>query len=375
MAVVILASLLVVAFVWQPFADEADDRAGGTPPGATTGPGGGTGDGNDGDTGDGNDGGANPTPTGPQGGFEPVDPRDAIEHVVFIVKENRTFNHYFGAYPGAEGSTTGQTFDGRTIELKPAPDIQPHDITHGFNSALISINGGKMNGFSEIGSGQDLTGYTIHSRETMPNYWAYADRFVLADHFFTSMFGPTFPEHLYTVAAQSYGIIDNKVDIGGEPSYCDDPAEDTKRFRDGLTKAEVEMIMDLEWNLMEDYPDNLYRLFNFTEESPTCIDIPVLPDQLEEAGVSWKYYARADVWMNALQAIEHIRFGPLWNKVEDPDNFIEEVEAGKLPAVSWLIPPRASTSTPGRGRACAPARTGPWSTSTRSCGARPGRAP
>ena len=67
-----------------------------------------------------------------------------------------------------------------------------------------------MNGFNIIGEGRDLSGYVQHSRESLPNYWAYADRFVLADQFFTSMYGPTFPEHLYTVAAQSNGVIDNK---------------------------------------------------------------------------------------------------------------------------------------------------------------------
>ncbi|HET9672177.1 MAG TPA: alkaline phosphatase family protein, partial [Actinomycetota bacterium] len=70
---------------------------------------------------------------------------------------------------------------------------------------------------------EDMIGYTQHSRKTLPGYWAYADRFVLADHFFTSMFGPTFPEHLYTVAAQSYGIVDNKTNTDTEGNYCDDP--------------------------------------------------------------------------------------------------------------------------------------------------------
>lgn len=281
---------------------------------------------------------------------QPVDPSEAIQHVVFIVKENRTFNNYFGAYPGAEGSTTGKLFNGETVDLKPAPDVQPHDITHGFASALYSINGGKMNGFNIIGSGQDLTGYTIHSRESMPNYWAYADRFVLADHFFTSMFGPTFPEHLYTVAAQAYGIVDNKTNADTPGNYCDDPQEYTKRFRDNLTKSEIKAIMDLEQRAAEDIPDNIVRIAQYWEDIRTCIDIPVLPDVLEENGISWKYYAKPDVWMNALQSIKHIRFGPLWNKVQDPENFLTDIRKGKLPQVSWLIPPEGLNEHPGAGQ-------------------------
>ena len=99
-----------------------------------------------------------------------------IKHVIFIVKENRTFDHYFGTYPGADGATEGGTLEctdsgcvpGPDVPLKPAPYIQPHDITHGFSSGLYAINGGAMNGFNIIGAGQDLSGYVQHSRKTLP---------------------------------------------------------------------------------------------------------------------------------------------------------------------------------------------------------------
>ena len=133
-----------------------------------------------------------------------------IKHVVFLVKENRTFNNYFGTYPGAVGSTTGRTFDSKTVPITPAHDVQPHDITHGFASGMYAIDGGKMDGFNIIKYGEDLSGYVQFKRGGLPNYWSYADHFTLADHFFTSMFGPTFPEHLYAVAAQADGITDNK---------------------------------------------------------------------------------------------------------------------------------------------------------------------
>src|SRR5437899_3195117 len=81
-----------------------------------------------------------------------------IKHVVFMVKENRTFNEYFGTYPGAVGSAFGTSLrHGHHIQLKPCYDRQPHDITHGFSSGLYSIDGGKMDGFDIIGDGGDLT--------------------------------------------------------------------------------------------------------------------------------------------------------------------------------------------------------------------------
>ncbi|HEU5225721.1 MAG TPA: alkaline phosphatase family protein, partial [Actinomycetota bacterium] len=149
-----------------------------------------------------------------------------IEHVVFVVKENRTFNNYFATYPGAEGATEGGTIkctqdgchDGPVVQLTKGPDAYPHDLTHCFRCGLTAINGGKMNGFnrmngpipqSEIADlyGADLSNYSYLDRDGVPNYWAYADRFVPADHFFTSMYGPTLPEHLYAVAAQSNFIV------------------------------------------------------------------------------------------------------------------------------------------------------------------------
>jgi phospholipase C len=277
----------------------------------------------------------------------PVRPEEAIEHVVFLVKENRTFDHYFGRYPGADGAREGETFDGRTVPLGNAPDVEPHDLAHGFSSALQSINGGKMNGFSIIGGNEELNGYRQHSRATMPAYWAYADRFVLADRFFTSMFGATYPEHLYVAAAQSYKIIDNKTSTDHAGNYCDDPTEHSTRFRDGLTPADVERIKFLEDHINE--PGNRDELTAFWESIRLCFDIKVLPDELEKAGISWKYYVKADRWMNVLQSIRHARYGPMWQKVQDPSNFLSDIRARRLPAVSWLIPPEPYNEHPGAG--------------------------
>jgi phospholipase C len=289
---------------------------------------------------------------GPVGRTRPVRTPDPtpIEHVVFIIKENRTFDHYFGRYPGAHGATSGKTVDGRVVPLGVALDVQPHDITHGFFSGLSAINGGKMNGFNTIRYGEDLTGYVSFLRDGMPNYWAYADRFVLADHFFTSMYGPTFPEHLYTVAAQAKDIVDNKKTVDSPGSYCDDPTEQTAAFRDDLTKQERQRIMRLEERSLAVELDVLLEIAEYWELIRTCFDIPVLPDQLEAKGISWKYYANENQWMNALQAVRHVRFGPMWNKVQPPERFLEDVRAGRLPRVSWLVPPEHLNEHPGGGK-------------------------
>ena len=149
------------------------------------------------------------------------------------------------------------------------------------------------------------------------------------------MYGPTFPEHLYTVAAQSYGIVDNKTNADTEGNYCDDPLEYTKRFPiEDLTDADVERIMALEEDITSDVPGQLIRIAAYWESTRTCINIPVLPDKLERKGISWKYYALPDKWMNALQAIRHVRFGEMWNKVQDPETILRDLKQDALPAVS-----------------------------------------
>src|SRR5215469_12553312 len=76
-----------------------------------------------------------------------------IKHVVFIVKENRTFDNYFGTFPGVDGATTGTLHTGDVIPLAQAPDVTPHDIDHSFHAAVTSIDGGAMDGFDLISGG------------------------------------------------------------------------------------------------------------------------------------------------------------------------------------------------------------------------------
>jgi len=78
----------------------------------------------------------------------------------------------------------------------------------------------------------------------------------------------------------------------------------------------------------------------------------VLPDELQSAGVSWKYYSAPNHWMNALQAIRHVRFGPEWQKVLDPANFLTDIKRRQLPAVSWLVPPESYNEHPGGPSVC-----------------------
>src|SRR2546425_1153268 len=69
---------------------------------------------------------------------------EKIQHIVFIVKENRTFDNYFGTFPGAEGATSGRISTGQVIPLRHTPDRTKHDIDHSWRGAVLAIDGGKM---------------------------------------------------------------------------------------------------------------------------------------------------------------------------------------------------------------------------------------
>ena len=100
-----------------------------------------------------------------------------IEHVVFIIKENRSFDTYFGTFPGADGATQGQTSDGRFVKLEITPDETPYDIGHTSGEAIEASNHGRMDHFDLIRNG-NLSNYLLRYTDTteaqIPNYFRYA---------------------------------------------------------------------------------------------------------------------------------------------------------------------------------------------------------
>jgi len=251
---------------------------------------------------------------------------DQIEHVVFIVKENRTFDNYFGTFPGADGATSGTISTGDVIPLGHTPDRTPRDISHSWDSALKAIDGGAMDQFDLIPGGNvngDYLSYSQLYEDDIPNYWALARNFTLGDAMFSSLTGPSFPNHLYTVGAQSGGAINNP-NQGGVWG-CDS---------DDTTTVEV---MDDSGNRLRQFP---------------CFDFNTLVDSLEAAGLTWNYYApnmgqSGYIW-SALDAIYHIRLTDLWTThVKPPAQFILDAQNGQLPNVSWIVVGNGSEHPPG----------------------------
>ncbi len=255
-------------------------------------------------------------------GSSPIPPSgtiNQIQHIVFIVKENRTFDNYFGTFPGADGATTGELSTGQVIPLGNTPDQTPNDICHTWQCARDAMNSGKMNQFNLLSGADTLVNgtplaYTQMTQADIPNYFAYAQNFVLADHMFSSLAGPSFPNHLYSVAGQSGGAI-NVPNNSDDRWGCDAPSNSTVQ------------VLDSDGDIDDDYP---------------CFNFQTLADSLQNAGISWKYYAPGEgqsgyIW-SVLDAIKHIRMGSLWtSNVVSDTQFVTDAQSGNLPAVSWLV--------------------------------------
>src|SRR5438876_5419699 len=155
-----------------------------------------------------------------------------IKHVIVIMQENRSFDHYFGTYPGADGLPRTPDGDFAVCVPDPAKGVcqKPyHDRNdlnaggpHGQLNATADIAGGKMDGFvvmaenarrrgckqnpddpicSQRAANPDVMGY--HDGQDIPNYWAYARNFVLQDHMFEPNASWSLPAHLFIVSEWS----------------------------------------------------------------------------------------------------------------------------------------------------------------------------
>ena len=135
-----------------------------------------------------------------------------IEHVVFIVKENRSFDQYFGTFPGANGATTAMLSTGQVITLGHTPDKPKHDMGHEWTDSHSNIDGGRMDRWdleTMCSVNGDNLCLTQMYQSDIPNYWPYAQNYALADETFSSVESGSYPVHLMLVSGSSQTTIDN----------------------------------------------------------------------------------------------------------------------------------------------------------------------
>ncbi len=164
----------------------------------------------------------------PRASALPIDGIHNIQRVVVIMQENRSFDQYFGTYPGADGIPAGvcnpDPLHGGCVAPFHDPNDKNYGGPHGATNAAADINGGGMDGFVGQAEGAhtctstdpscspcgetasssecvDVMGY--HDAREIPNYWAYAKNYVLQDKMFAAARTWSLPEHLFQVSGWS----------------------------------------------------------------------------------------------------------------------------------------------------------------------------
>jgi phospholipase C len=256
--------------------------------------------------------------------------RTPIRHIVFIVKENRSYDNLYGLYPGGDGTRTGRTADGRVVPLTRLPDVQT-DLQHNHHAAVTDIAGGAMNGFSAMpdkNGDPTMLAYTAAFPGELPAYWGWAKHYELLDHTFSSGDTSSFPNHLYTVSATAAGAVDGP-NFGVENWGCDGPAH-----------LSVPVIRH----------DRLVTV-------PPCFAIDSIGAQLDRRGIPWSEYGPPENghgygWV-AYDAVKPIRESSAYARHVLPLGWMpSDLAQGYLGAVTWIVPPFNRSDHPGGTSLC-----------------------
>jgi phospholipase C len=276
-----------------------------------------------------------------------------IKHIIIIMQENRSFDNYFGTYPGANGFPRQH---GKFTVCVPDPKsgtcVYPfHDTSnmnyggpHSKANSVADINGGKMNGFiaqAEAGNAgckqtgnpacgngnTDVMGY--HDARDIPNYWAYAGNFVLQDNLFDSNASGSLPSHLFMVSEWSA-----KCSIANDPMSCinalqapDNPAKVTP---------------DYAWT------DLTYLLFKNNISWKYYVQAGLQPDCANDAADCPPVHQNSTtpgIW-NPLPYFDTVKQDGQLSNITDVTNFYKDAKAGTLPAVSWITPSNPNSEHP-----------------------------
>jgi phospholipase C len=175
------------------------------------------------------DAGALPSETLPAG--SPHGDAIPIDHIVVLMQENRSFDHYFGKLrPRGERAAEGPPEDASNPDPTGGAPIAPFhkkatcdvaDVSHSWNASHAQYDGGAMDGFTSTNavdadpSGSRAMGY--YTARELPFYFDLYRTFAIGDRYFASLLGPTYPNRQYLLAATSFGHIRNDFDFSGAP--------------------------------------------------------------------------------------------------------------------------------------------------------------
>ena len=289
----------------------------------------------------------------------------SIDHIIIIVQENRSFDHYFGTFPGANG-----------IPMRPdgtpkicIPDAvlghcsRPYHSTtqyqqggpHDQKASLIDQNHGKMNGFVTSvtrGKGKCATAayrftaacrpflgpkkqpdvLSYHTGKEIPNYWAYAKHYLLQDRMFAPADSWTLPSHLFL--------------FSGWSAYCPDTS-DPMSCRSNIDLSGRHQQYRYTHPPIYAWTDITYLLgkagvsWNVYMGKGTCVQEPCT----QKPGPYGVTLSSKSPLPGFVDVVQHDRLGHFTTH----EAFIRQAEAGTLPSVSWIMPGNLASEHPGSG--------------------------
>jgi phospholipase C len=309
-----------------------------------------------------------------------------IRHVVIIMQENRSFDSYFGTFPGADGipglaGNPGKVpcmprsgavarvsrHRGHRRSHRPGAGrgcVRPfHDRMdanrggpHSYGTGLGDINGGAMNGFivqqkralrrcriaslnpncagAAVGGKPDVMGY--HDGKDVPNYWAYARDFVLQDRMFQSDLAWSLPSHLYLVSEWAARCAN------GNPMSCtnvhNNPADTPGFGKNRHGRPPDYAWTDLTYLLHKHHVP--WRFYVFRGSEPDCENSAAIACAPVSQG------ARTPGIWNPLPYFETVRRDHQLQDIQPLRSFFTAAGKGALPAVSWITPTQRVSEHP-----------------------------
>jgi phospholipase C len=294
-----------------------------------------------------------------------------IKHIVIIMQENRSFDSYFGTYPGADGIPMKNG-----VPTVCVPDPQLHRCVKPFHNrqdvnfggphdtvdAVADIDNGKLDGFIRqerqglsvackksydpnctLAGAQrvpDVMGY--HDGRDIPNYWAYARNFVLQDHMFAPAISWSLPVHLYMVSAWSGRCTQrgDPMSCRNAPQWPELPPDATSLVQghardygqqgpNGLVRPPDYAWTDLTYLLHKQHVSWAYYVAQGTE--PDCATGAMYcRPQPQQAGTP-------GIW-NPLPYFETVHHDDQLRNIQPLAHFFDAAKAGTMPSVAWVVP-------------------------------------
>jgi phospholipase C len=279
-----------------------------------------------------------------------------VEHIVVLMQENRSFDHYFGVMRGVRGygdphpailpsgSPVWYQADGTSVVLPFRPDVVPNlaltfieDLDHSWDGTHEMFNGGNWDQWIPA---KTATTMAHMQRSDLPFHYALADAFTVCDAYHCSMLGPTDPNRYYMWTGW-----DGNNGVGGGPVIANDEIGYSWQ-----TYPELLQAAGVSWKIYQDIGDGLTAAGSWGWTSD-----PYIGNYGDNSLLYFLQYQNAapgtPLYQAALTGTDVNSSGGFF------DTLAADVASGQLPSVSWIVAPEAYTEHPAW-----PAGYGAWYT-------------